>query len=187
MKSFLLSVLLFLSACSWHSPDATFYTMNSEGLTEISSKKMLVAVKKVRVPDLLNKQQIVTYKSSSNEIEILEFSRWGENLPFVLQNVITNDLMLLLPNSFIKSSKLEGNNLSYNIEVEINKIEAYPNDKVKIYAWWNIYDKNGLILKRKQSLYEHKVAGSSISELVEAQNQAMHLLSKDIAETLSKF
>ena len=73
MKSFLLSVLLFLSACSWHSPDATFYTMNSEGLTEISSKKMLVAVKKVRVPDLLNKQQIVTYKSSSNEIEILEF------------------------------------------------------------------------------------------------------------------
>jgi uncharacterized lipoprotein YmbA len=186
-KIWVLVFILFINACCFHSPNATFYMMNSDGLEAISSKKLSVSVKSVKVPELLNKQQLVIYKKDSNEVNILEFSRWGENLPFVLQNVITNDLMVLLPNSFIKSTKFANDNQVYNVSVEINKIEAIPGDKVKIYVWWNIDSKNGVLLKRKQAEYEYVVNGNSIDELVKSENQAMHLLSKDIASTLVKF
>ncbi len=41
-------------------------------------------------------------------------------------------------------------------------------------------------MKRRQSTYETKVKDNTIAELVKAENAAVHLLSKDIALTLSK-
>ena len=50
----------------------------------------------------------------------------------------------------------------------------------------NIQNSNGNVLKRRQSAYETKVKDNTIAELVKAENAAVHQLSKDIAQTLSK-
>ena len=104
----------------------------------------------------------------------------------VLQNTVTNDLIAYLPKSFVKSARYDTETLPYNVKIEVNKIEAYRGDKVKLSVWWNIQDSNGNVLKRRQSTYETKVNGNTIAALVKAENLAVHQMTKDIAQTLSK-
>ena len=94
--------------------------------------------------------------------------------------------MAYLPKSYVKSARYDTETLPYNVKVEVNKIEAYRGDKVKLSVWWNIQNSNGNVLKRRQSAYETKVKDNTVAELVKAENAAVHQLSKDIARTLSK-
>ncbi len=98
MKKLSLFLMLFLSACSLggYSKNSTFYMMNSDNLSVVSQRKLNVGVAKIKVPDLLNKPQIVVYDKDSQKVEILEFERWGEPLPYVLKNTVTNDLQRYL-------------------------------------------------------------------------------------------
>lgn len=190
MKKFLVAIsVLFMGACSilgGYSQKSTFYMMNSSGLEKISGKKFNIGVGKVNVPDILNKPQLVVYDKDSHEVNILEFERWGEPLPYVLQGAITSDLMAYLPDSFVKSVEFTSENLDYVVRVKINKIEAYRNDKVVLSAWWHIENTKGKILARRQKTYEVKVKGENISDLVSAENEAVNLLSADIAEYFAK-
>ncbi len=186
MKKFTAIVLALLTtSCCWRSPDSSFYMMNSQGLEKISNRSLKVAVFAVDVPSILDRAQMITYANTDNQIYINEFERWGENLPAVLQATVTNDLMAYLPKSFVKSSRYDTDALDYNVKVEINKIEAYPNDKVKLSAWWTISRAGGSVMKRRYGAYEVKVDGDSIADLVKAQNKAVHELSRDIANTLT--
>ncbi len=185
-KVLIYCVLSLTAACCWRSPDSSFYMMNSQGLEKVSEKQLSIAVQTVNVPDLLDRPQMVTYDAQSQKVNMLEFSRWGEALPAVLQNTVTNDLIAYLPKSFVKSARFDTETLPYNVKIEVNKIEAYRGDKVKLSVWWNIQDSNGNVLKRRQSAYETKVNDDTIAALVKAENAAVHQLSKDIAQTLSK-
>lgn len=184
MKKILICMLfLALGACSFRSPQSQFYVMNSDGLSAVSDKELNVAVSRVKVPDMLDKAQMVVYDKDSSEVQILEFHRWAEVLPEVLQSALTNDLMAYLPKSYIERTYFESNT-QYNVNVEINRIEAYQGDKVVLSAWWNITDKNGRVIKRKQGVYTANPAGNSIADLVNAEAAAMHQMAREIAETL---
>ena len=65
-------------------------------------------------------------------------------------------------------------------------MRAYVGDKVILSAWWNIANRNGRVLKREQVSYEVKVKGQNMTDLVEAQSEAVHLMSRTIAEKLVK-
>jgi uncharacterized lipoprotein YmbA len=188
MKKISILLALLLGACSFggYSKNSTFYMMNSENLSPVSEHKINVGVSKVNVPDLLNKPQMVVFDKDSQTIEIKEFERWGEPLPYVLQNTVTNDLQKYLPNAFVKSIEYASETLDYTVKIKINKIEAYEDDKVILSAWWHIEDAKGKILKRDQGTYEAVTGGDEISDLVKAQNRVVHDLSRDIALALSK-
>lgn len=177
-------VLLMVSACSWRSPDSKFYMMTSRDLAAMSEKNMNISVAKVKVPDLLDRTQMVVYEKDSNQIEIMEFNRWGETLPDVLRETIVNDLIAYLPNSYVKRANFDLHSYSYSINVEINNIRAYKGDKVILEAWWNVADEKGKVLLKNQSVYEAKADENSIDAMVKAQENAVHMLSADIARSL---
>lgn len=179
------AVLIFLNACCWRSPDSQFYVLNSEGLSALSQRSLNVAVAAVKVPELLDRQQMVTYQNNGREINILEFNRWAAALPYVLQSAITNDLIVYLPKSYIQPEPFSGRP-QYIVNVEINRLEAYPADRVKLSVWWNIANADGTVLTRRQSSYEEKVSGTAIADLTAAQNRAVNRLTADIADKLVK-
>ena len=181
-------VLLFLSvcSCSWRSPNSQFYTMNSTGLQPLSERKVNIAVAKVKVPDLLARSQMVTYDSGSDQVNILEFERWAEVLPDVLQSTVTNDLIAYLPNAYVQRSFFDSQNVNFNINIEINQIQAYRGKKVILTAWWNIADASGRVLARRQGTYKAEVHGWSIESLVNAQSDVVHQMSADIANEILK-
>ena len=186
MKTYaLICVLLILSACSFRSPQSQFYVMNSTGLTMVSNKAFSVSVARVKVPDMLDKAQMVVYDKNSSQVQILEFHRWAEVLPDVLQATLTNDLMAYLPKAYIERTYFDSNSAQYSVNVEINRIEAYKGDKVVLSAWWNIKNKNGRIVKRTQGVYTAKAGGEDIADLVSAEADAVHQMAREIAEALA--
>lgn len=179
-------LILLLSACGFRSPKSQFYVMNSNNLSVVSEKKLNVAVSRVKVPDMLDKAQMVVYDKDSSEVKILEFQRWADVLPEVLQATLTNDLMAYLPQAYVERVYFDGDATQYSVNVEINRIEAYQGDKAVLSAWWNIKNKNGRIVKRAQGVYSAKAKGDSIADLVDAEAEAMHQMSREIAAFLAQ-
>ena len=185
MKKAAISLMMFLcTACSWYSPSSKFYVMESENLEAVSTQKKSISVAKVNVPDLLNRQQIVVYDKKSNEVQILEFERWAEFFPDMVQATVVNDLMAYLPNSYVTRTYFGTKNSDFNVNIEINDIKAYVGDKVVLSAWWNIYDSKGNLRTKEQKIYESAVLGKKMQNLVDAQADAVHKLSADIAEKI---
>lgn len=181
-----LIAIILLTACSWRSPNSEFYVMNSENLSAVSAKKISVAVAKVKVPDMLDRAQMVVSDKDTNQVRILEFQRWAEIYPDVVQSTVTNDLIIYLPNSYVKRTYFDGENTMYSVNIEVNQLRAYQGDKVVLSAWWNIKDAKGNEVKREQGSYEAKVNGDEIKDLVTAHAKAVHQMSRDIAEALAK-
>ena len=183
----LATAVLALEACSFHSPDSTFYVMNSKNLEPVAAnKKINVAVARVKVPDMLDKAQMVAYEPNSDKVQIMEFNRWAEVFPDVIQATVTNDLMAYLPQAYVKRTYFDSSSADYSVNIEINDMRAYVGDKVVLSAWWNISNRSGRVLKREQVSYEVKVEGGNMSDLVDAQSKAVHLMSRAIAEKLAK-
>lgn len=183
----LAAAILGLEACSFHSPDSTFYVMNSNDLEPVAAnKKIGVAVARVKVPDMLDRAQMVVYEPNSDKVQIMEFNRWAEVFPDVIQATVTNDLMAYLPQAYVKRTYFDSGNADYSVNIEINNMRAYVGDKVVLSAWWNINNRSGRVLKREQVSYEVKVEGGNMADLVDAQSKAVHLMSRAIAEKLAK-
>lgn len=186
MKKFVLfSLLILLNACSFRSPQSQFYVMNNGNPQIVSEKSLSIIVTPVKVPDMLNKSQLVVYDKDSSEVQIMEFHRWAEVLPDVLQSAVTNDLMSYLPNAYVKRAYFDSTDGQYSVNIEINRIEAYIDDKATLSAWWNISDAKGKIIKRKQGVYAANVTGKTVGDLVNAEADAVHQMSREIAETLA--
>lgn len=184
MRMVICFLLLLVGACSWRSPNSEFYMMGSRGLMPISQKKISAVVAKVKVPDILDRSQMVVYEEKGNQVVIMEFDRWGEVLPDVIQSTTVNDLIAYLPNSYVKPTYFDMQTFPYSINIEINNLQAYKGEKVILSAWWNIVDVKGNVIYRHQGLYEVDVKGKSIADLVNAQAEAVHKMSKEIAEQL---
>lgn len=183
-KFVLFCASLLLISCSFRSPKSQFYVMNSNNLSSLSSKNMTISVRQVKVPDILDKSQMVIYDKDTPEVKILEYHRWADVLPDIIQTTVTNDLMAYLPNSYVKSAYFDYDLAPYSVSIEINRIEAHQGGDVILSAWWNIMDKKGKIIKREQSTYTSHTSGDSIQDLVEAQTIAVHQMSREIAENL---
>ena len=186
MKKFICGFFLVLCACSFRSPDSTFYMMNSQNLEPVSKRQISVAVARVKVPELLARSQMVLYESGSDEVQIMEFKRWGESFPDMLQATVTNDLIAYLPNAFVKRTYFDNGKMSYSVNIEINNVQAYSDGKVILSAWWNIANASGYVIKRQQVSYQTEAKGKTTQDLVNAQSEAVHQMSRGIAEALAK-
>lgn len=184
-KLFMILSIMATAACSWHSPDSTFYVMDSKGLRTISDKNINVTVTRVKVPDMLNKTQMIISSEDSTQVKVMEYERWGESYPEIIQSTVTNDLIAYLPNAYVKRTFFDSENTQYNVNIEVNKLQAYQGDKVILSAWWNITDAKGNILQKAQGSYEAKVVGDDIQDLVNAQALAVHQMSEEIAISLA--
>ena len=185
MKKILL-VMLLLGGCCWRSPNAEFYMMKQLQDEPVSSRKMVVHVSDIKSPDLFNRKQMVSYDKKNNQVHIMEFNRWAEVFPEVMQNAVVNDLAVLLPAAYVGRSNFDSRKADYNVNIEINQMQAYKDEGAKLSVWWNIANSKGNVLLQKQKEYEAKTTGSSIQDLVRAQNDAVNQLSKDIALHLIK-
>ena len=185
-KLMLFSLILLLNACSFRSPQAQFYVMNGGGSEVVSEKKLNIAVTQIKVPDLLNKAQMVVYDKDSSEVNILEFHRWAEVLPDTLQSAVTNDLMAYLPQAYVERTTFGADSAQYSVNIEINRMQAYLGGNVTLSAWWNIKDKNGHIITRKQGVYTATSSGDSVADLVKAETAAVSQMSREIAIALAQ-
>lgn len=189
MKKFALVCFcsLLLSACfSGRSPNSSFYMLEQLAQNKISDKKISILVEQIKLPELIDRPQIVLKEENSPQISISEFNRWGEPLSNVIRQTLIGNLSTYLPNAFIKPDNYDtSGKFDYTLLVEVNKFIGEKNNAVYLDVWWTVKNSKGKIIAREKSTFETFME-KDYASYVEAQSYNLDELSIKIAKLLEK-
>jgi uncharacterized lipoprotein YmbA len=103
-----------------------------------SSEPLSVEIAPLRLPQYLNRPQIVT-RTGGNELELAEFHQWGGNLAKNMTRVLARNLAQLLatPDIAIFPNRPPAPD-GVRIEVEVLQFERAPDDRVHFSAQWRL-------------------------------------------------
>ena len=191
-SAIILGVLLVMLAGCAGSPPSTFYQLSSlGGQTQVTregapDQSLIIAIGPVRMPDYLDRSQIVT-RSGKNELKLAEFNRWAGSLEEDVTRVLVQDISSLLPADrfFVVrwlpylESELP---VSYRVQLRVESFEGTLGDSVLLRAHWVVATKGRDVQLKKESTIIEKVSGNDYDALVAAMSNALEKLGREIAD-----
>ena len=183
-------VVVLLAGCA-SSPPSKFYQLsplqNRTAFTRDASleKILMIAVGPIRIPDYLDRPQIVT-RAGRNELRLSEFDRWAGSLENDVTRVLVEDISILLPTERFSAVPwtpyLESQvPASYRVEVLVERFDGWLGDSVLLKAQWAVFARNRSMLLKRESLIRERINGGSYDALVDAMSAALEKLSGDIS------
>jgi uncharacterized protein len=183
-------LVVILAGCA-SSPSSKFYQLNPlQNRTSIArdaspEQNLIIAIGPVRIPDYLDRPQIVT-RAGRNELKLSEFDRWAGSLESDATRVLVEDISSLLPADRFSVVRwtpyLESQvPVSYRVEVLVDRFEGTLSDSVLLKAQWEVFAHNRSLLLKRESLIREQINGGSYDALVAAMSSALERLSQDIA------
>ncbi|WP_031434406.1 PqiC family protein [Methylomarinum vadi] len=172
------------------SPPSNFYLLEPiAGDNRASSGKqarLSVALHPVKVPEYLDRPQIVT-ATAPNAYQLSEFNRWAEALDVNITRVLAQNLTLLVPADVWSSrSSLDAKQAALRLRVDILEFHIDPKGQAKLVAQWRV-KKHGQLLWNRQVSYRAEASKTDYRRMVAALNDCLNRLSRDIAQSLSRF
>ncbi len=180
-----------LSGCA-SSPPSRFYQLGAAGghtsdtHYATNQESMVVAIGPIRIPDYLDRPQIVT-RSGKNELDLSEFNRWTGSLEDDIVRVLAENISAFLPSErfyvvrwtpFLDSQLTS----SYKVQMLLDRFEGTFGGEVSLRAQWAIFGKDKRLLLKKQTDISEQVNGKSYEALVEAMSKAVERLSREISD-----
>ncbi len=182
--------VVILVGCA-SSPSSKFYQLtpaqNKTLVTRDASPDQdpIVAIGPVRIPDYLDRPQIVT-RSTKNELKLSEFDRWAGSLESDVNRVLIEDISSLLAADrffVVRWTPYSESQVpaSYRVEVLMDRFEGTLGDSVLLKAQWGVFAKDRSLLLKKEARISEQMNGSSYDALVAAMSSALERLSSDIS------
>jgi hypothetical protein len=182
--------VMILTGCA-SSPASKFYQLNPiQNTTSVTSdgypdQIQVIAIGPVRIPDYLDRPQIVT-RSGKNELKLSEFDRWAGSLESDVSRVLVEDISSLLPAdrfSVVRWTPYLESQVpaSYRVEVIVERFEGTLGDSALLKAQWGVLSKDRSLLLQKESQISEQINGSNYDALVAAMSSALERLSRDIS------
>ncbi len=183
-------LVVILTGCA-RSPSPKFYQLNPvQNTTSVTDdvspdQRQVIAIGPVRIPDYLDRPQIVT-RSGTNELKLSEFDRWAGSLESDVNRVLVEDISSLLPAdhfSVVRWTPYSENQVpgSYRVEVLVDRFEGKLGDSALLKAEWGVFAKDRSLLLKKESRISEQINSSSYDALVAAMSSALEKLSRDIS------
>ena len=183
-------VVVILTGCA-SSPSSKFYQLtpgqNKTSVTgDVSSdQRQVIAIGPVRIPDYLDRPQIVT-RSGKNELKLSEFERWAGSFESDVHRVLVEDISSLTSAdlfSVVRWTPYLESQIpdSYRVEVIVDRFEGTLGDSVLLKAHWAVFSKDRRLFLKNESLISEQMNGSSYDALVSAMSIALERLSRDIS------
>ncbi len=130
------------------TPEARFFVLRS--LAEPAAtpapplaKHGLVGVLPVRLPGHLERPQLVTW-AAPGELRIDEFVRWGEPLDAGLTRTVTENLVALLPDSFVARYPWRASAVPRcRVAIELRSFGLQPDGRVLLDGRWALLPASG--------------------------------------------
>jgi uncharacterized lipoprotein YmbA len=173
------------------SPGPRLYmprVMDKSQITQTFSlaPNVVVAVGPVRVPEYLNRPQMVTL-GKDNLLDVAQFDRWAESLDLAMLRLLDEDLALMLPQTNVV--KFTWNILipvKYNVVVDVIQLESRLDQDLLIVAQWTVVDlENKQMVVSKRWVSRQPITPHNYSGLSEALSISCANLSSEIAQELS--
>lgn len=192
--AFILAGSLFWG-CSSSTPATRFYVLNAldagTGLVSRTDhrKALSIEVAALRLPQYLERPQIVTRKSQ-NRLELAEYHQWGGNLRKNLMRVLAKNMSQLLDTPRIAISPYRPQTSpDFRIELEVMRFEREGDGRVRLSTQWRLLDgKDGNPLTTQiTELVSPKIErGSDMEETVSAMSGLVGDLSRIISQSILK-
>jgi len=187
-------VLVMLTGCASSQP-SKFYQLNTvpnkqAPIAGVSfSRNVVIAIGPVRIPDYLDRPQIVT-RSGKNELKLSEFHRWAGSLEADTSRVLLENVSSLFPAGSISverwisfpASRVPA---SLRVEVLVDRFEGTLGDSVLLKAQWRILANDGNLLLSREAAFTEQMSGSSYDALVAAMSSTLARLSLAISEGIA--
>ena len=182
--------MLILTGCA-SSYSSRFYQLNAaQSTVSVASDVspchgLVVAIGPVRIPDYLDRPQIVT-RSGKNELKLSEFDRWAGSFESDVGRVLVEDISSILPPDcasvlYWTSYSESQVPASYRVEVSVERYEGTLGDSVLLKAQWEVYAHDRSLLMKKESRISEQMNSGSYDALVAAMSGALERLSRDIS------
>jgi uncharacterized lipoprotein YmbA len=144
----------------------------------------IVGVERVSVPGWLDRLQ-VTGRAVSGAIVTDEYSRWAEPLPKGIQRVVSENLVLLLPDRRVVVAPFSPRDaVAHRIELTVLEAARQPDGTVLVEARWDVISSTGEVLVRRRSASRSNATALGAAGAVEGLNGALAALSREIADVL---
>lgn len=174
--------ILALAGCG-QRPDPQLYVMSSSPQAE-SVKEPVVAVLRVRLPDYLDRREIVS-RSGANEIEINEDDRWAEPLDESVPRVLAESLSTFIPGArVVVPSEASGGDVPYEYQVTLDAYEPDSQGNVVMRGRWHLRDERKDKIVAEGRIDEMRaVSSGGMPAIVAALNETLNDAGRQIADS----
>lgn len=178
-------VALGLAGCLGSAPTTRFYQLESvaaKPATNPGLKSPTVLVREVRLPNYLDRPQIVT-RDASHRLHIAEFDHWGGDLREDMTRVLVQNLGRILDSKQVFTAPVGvAVQPDYRLEVEVLRFEREVGGQVLLHArWWLSRGSDQTLLASDESSFSGNSASDSYPELVASMNTVYAELARVIA------
>lgn len=183
-------LLTILGGCGSSAP-TRFYLLNSLSGSETgqlvsdSEDSMAIGIGPVKLPEYLDRTQIVT-RASDNKIQLAEFNQWAEPLKENVSRVVAENLSQMLSTNNVSLFPWKSSDrIDYQVLIEIVNFEGKLGDNALLTVRWSILGGEGkrVLLKRKSN-FKESVGSESYEVFVAAMNKLLEGFSREIAESI---
>ena len=146
----------------------------------------VVGVNRVKLPEYLNRPQIMT-RMSHNALALAEFHHWGGSLQENFSSVLAANLSMLIPTDHIAvlPAKMTTRR-DYEVLVDVIRFDRDPAGHVTLNVRWHLVDGGAAItLAAHTSRYRESAEGEGVEATVAAMNRALHALSREIGDEIA--
>ena len=186
LRSVLILSLLLQVACLGTTPPSQFYLLEPLAETDATKAsanpaKITLALTPVRIPKYLERSQIVT-AAGKNTYQLDELHRWAESLDDNMTRVMLQDLTTLVPADVVMSTTSRAKQAEYRLSVNVLEFHIDPQDQARLSAQWQVGKGKDVMLSQKTAY--QVPAGNDVQLKIEALNQCLNLLNRDIAAAI---
>ena len=184
-----------LSGCITTNPSqpAKFYLLSpmseSKKAPQVETGEgcFAIGVGPVRIPQYLNRPQIVSRKSTI-ELFLDEFNKWAEPLEDNFTRVLAENLANILHTEPIAIFPSRGSiPVDYRVTVDVIRFDGMMGKDITLIARWAIFGKEREeLLSIRRSVYTEPAGENTYKILVLAKSRAIEKLSKDIAAAIKE-
>jgi hypothetical protein len=147
-----------------------------------------LALGPLRIPDYLNRSQIVT-RAGGTEIQVDEFSRWAEPLTVAMHRIVSADVDILLDGVIVVAFPYDSMirpQVDYRLLGDVIRFDADQSGRVVLEVQWTITDTDSEVaVPIHRNRYEARAAtADDPAAVVAAMNDALASFSRDIASEM---
>lgn len=179
-----------LTGCLGSAPGTRLYQLEpiADRPTVASmAKPVTLVVREVRLPQYLDRPQIVT-RDVGHRLQFAEFDQWAGDLREDLTRILVENLGRLLASERVFAAPLNvAVQPDYRLEVEILRFEREAGGRVQLTArWWLGRGSDGGLLATREASFSGTSATDAYSGLIAAMSVVYGDLARAIADSVRK-
>jgi uncharacterized protein len=189
----LLGIVLFAWCGCARSVPVKYYTLSplaaAGELTsekEMAGRDLVIGIGPVRLPQYLERKEIVT-RTSANNIDLAQYASWGGSLQDDFSRILLEDLSSLLRGNRVSLYEWPGTGtVDYRLGVDVVRFDGIPGGDVILIANWALREgRSNKVVKVQSSRIQEPTGAQSYEAMVGGMSGALGRLSLEIGEAIT--